>query len=450
MLKVKFLLIPLFLGLVACSDKEEENYRYPKSKEVDKDLLMAVPALFSTNHTRSPKQAEQIALDFIKASNEGDGLKSGKVLSVSDIIVIGSKGNGLKVATGLTDTLAYMVNLSNNSGYVYVCADDRVGNSVLAFSDDGNFAVNDNENFNYILARTEKYIGQKIRDFELNKESLQEYVDSVGAANGKTLKSIFNPLSIIKNLSIENRRSCNPLIKTKWGQNAPYNSKIYCNNRNCRYYGKKKAPTGCANTALAQICNFYTWPRKLTNATINYDKIKSSNTSTANSEIANLMSVLASNNKTKNWCSGCCPIGSATEHEEMMKTVRRFGYEAYETDYAANLSVSWLDLGRPILIRGRVSGQNYGHIWIMDGYSSYEIVLQMEGKVARLPISYFHHNWGWDGENNGYFAADVFDTKNANSYDGSSNGYNYKFDTDMKIINIYPGYEAWYGILYGY
>ena len=46
-----------------------------------------------------------------------------------------------------------------------------------------------------------------------------------------------------------------PLLKTKWGQGAPFNSK-------CPSNGKQTAVAGCVPVALAQVLNYYHQDRK--------------------------------------------------------------------------------------------------------------------------------------------------------------------------------------------
>lgn len=50
----------------------------------------------------------------------------------------------------------------------------------------------------------------------------------------------------------------------------------------------------------------------------------------------------------------------------------------------------------------------------------------------------FHFNWGWYGNCNGYYAANVFDTQSALSYDGENNTAVANFDRMISLQAIYP------------
>ena len=50
---------------------------------------------------------------------------------------------------------------------------------------------------------------------------------------------------------------------------------------------------------------------------------------------------------------------------------------------------------------------------------------------------YYHFNWGWYGDCNGYFSKNVFDSQAATWYDGTSNNSN-NFGTNVKIMPMYP------------
>lgn len=75
-----------------------------------------------------------------------------------------------------------------------------------------------------------------------------------------------------------------------------------------------------------------------------------------------------------------------------------------------------------------------GHVWVIDGY---EFIPSMS-----FTGQYFHINWGWHGERDGYYNMGVFNTINgqfANStYDNLSQlnmGNNMNFTWDFAIID---------------
>lgn len=54
-----------------------------------------------------------------------------------------------------------------------------------------------------------------------------------------------------------------------------------------------------------------------------------------------------------------------------------------------------------------------------------------------LTHAYYHFNWGFDGENNGYFYGGVFDTSNGINYDTPYNYQSFNFNTNVKILVVY-------------
>lgn len=73
-----------------------------------------------------------------------------------------------------------------------------------------------------------------------------------------------------------------------------------------------------------------------------------------------------------------------------------------------------------------------GHAWVADGgkitgskiirtYTQEHNIITGEPlvEVVYNTTTYFHFNWGWDGLNNGYFVAGVFDTTKGSNDDDS-------------------------------
>lgn len=141
--------------------------------------------------------------------------------------------------------------------------------------------------------------------------------------------------------------------------------------------------------------------------------------------------------------------------------LQNLGYRnASTTDGAYNYSKikSCLDSKRPIYIEGyeekiKFLGMtvNYdgGHAWVIDGY-----IEQYLDKTTTITITYIatgnivyketirdynpspetksfiHHNWGWGGHYNGYFAPESYDSRNAmqkesNATRGSAGNFKY-------------------------
>lgn len=101
------------------------------------------------------------------------------------------------------------------------------------------------------------------------------------------------------------------------------------------------------------------------------------------------------------------------------------------------------------------SATYYGHTWIIDGfkykyvhYDEYYVeTMDSNGrpiqngertlhKTYKEEYSYDHINWGWYGQNNGYFSSNVFNTKSAYSYDSSYNDINANYSTEVTYFVV--------------
>ena len=198
-----------------------------------------------------------------------------------------------------------------------------------------------------------------------------------------------------------------PLIKTKWGQDAPYNNLTPTEKQG----GKTiHCPTGCVATAMAMVMKYHQWPQGATTvvpATLFYDKDlpattfnwaamtneyneKSSKESC--DAVALLMKYCGAANKMNYG-----PTQSASNSFQLsLGLIRYMGYdpESIQVTRRAYLTErEWENLIYDELLDNRpVIGDGDGHVFIIDGYQ--------EG-------DYFHVNWGWDGNKDGYFRISV-------------------------------------------
>ena len=110
--------------------------------------------------------------------------------------------------------------------------------------------------------------------------------------------------------------------------------------------------------------------------------------------------------------------------EDALKTY--FGYKntlqgVHKSNYTdsnwINLLKIELDARRPVIYAGR--GNEGGHAFVCDGYDN---------------NNYFHFNWGWSGQNDGYFVLTAL-----NPGSGGAGGGSYEFtDAQRAIIGIEP------------
>lgn len=338
------------------------------------------------------------------------------------------------------DTLMYVFNYEDNQGYAVVSANKNT-EALIAVTEQGTYNE-ETETDNPGLA--------------LYMDMAKNYVARGGAAGNTIIGGGGGTLPITEQkeeTTTTITANYGPLLEVRWGQGEPYNTYCYSSSN-------QLSPTGCVATALAQIFSYTEYP---TNMAINYN---SSNIHTLN---------INWNTFKGHFCSNDDCNCTSTTHTQLAEMFRQIGKEvdmtytptgsgAYDSyaasylsrlgfshtgliNYNANTAINSLGSGEIIYIAG--TDLNDGrHAWVLDGYK--EIVSttkfytrpagQLEWTLIRTTTStgeYFHFNWGWDGDSNGYFSNDavVFNTANPSDLDDNVSNYaDYDFSSSVKII----------------
>ncbi|MBS1625638.1 MAG: C10 family peptidase [Bacteroidetes bacterium] len=245
------------------------------------------------------------------------------------------------------------------------------------------------------------------------------------------------------------RSAVAPLCTTLWDQEPYYNDQ-------CPIYGttNQHAVTGCVATAMAQVMRHWSYPAhgwgsfsyadsiaagysadygrytvNFANATYTWSGMPNAINS-SNGNVAQLMyhcgvGVAMDYGTDQQGGSGAWVIqqeaGGPTEPCAEYALRHYFGYDTMtmhgllSADYTSaqwtQLISSDLDAGRPIIYEGDDLSAG-GHAWVCDGYDANGL---------------FHMNWGWSGQDNGYFALSSL----------TPSGYNFSYD-DGALIGIQP------------
>lgn len=232
-----------------------------------------------------------------------------------------------------------------------------------------------------------------------------------------------------------------PLMTTKWNQGAPYNNMCPTVNGTPTY-------TGCVATAMAQVMNYHKWPLRGTgsnsyewnNGTLSMDF------STVTFDWSNMLDTYTSYNSTQ--ASAVANLMKACGYSVLMgygtnasgaysgnvakALLNYFGYSKgtfyYERTYFP--LTDWIEMlynevasNRPVYYSG--SNPTGGHAFVLDGYKSGD---------------YFHVNWGWGGQSDGYFAITSLDPAEQ-GIGGSAAGYNQYQAAVMGVQKDYAGSE---------
>ena len=360
----------------------------------------------------------------------------------------------LKKAAKAEENQYYVYENADGEGWVMVAANDVV-RPILAYSNTGSFRTEEMpSNIQRWLVKYDRFIVQ------LEKDGV-----TAGEETSAEWKSLRKGARKAKGDAV-----VGPLIQTQWDQDAPYNDL-------CPGSGKTKAYTGCVATAMAQVMNYWKWPVKGTGSRT-YQPIQQKYDSNGNITgtyivyegklTANFGATTYdwANMKKKHYTSDTqaqktaistlmyhCGVatdmmyggddedGSGTftvnyadwdwsdsEGECAQNALYMFfgykkpiGYmrDGYSSTYKKWTDDDWtamikaeLDKKRPIMYAG--AGDEGGHSFVCDGYDD---------------AGYFHFNWGWSGDNDGYYLL-----SNLNPGSGGAGGGSYDFSEDQDVI----------------
>lgn len=382
-------------------------------------MLMALIAIVITSSSapRDMEQASQIAKQLAK--RHGFGSDEPKLKSEASP----NRGNVIGEPFTVDQTYYYIFNYGNAKGYAIVSGDDTMP-EIVGYATEGDFDENTiPESMSALLS------------------AYRSTVDKVMAGDKQAMQNVLQLAAIRK---AADGTSVEPLLgNIAWNQNIPFNNE-------CPMFANgTHAVTGCNATAAAQIMKYYSHPKALCNdipaytsysgqkyeaipakdRTYNWNKmIVNYNTgysTTQAAEVARLMSDVGKASKTDYGTSG----SSAAYAETKNAFVNYFGYDKdlIQLLSRSNFSLAqWIDIiknelhnGRPVYYAGQSKGG--GHSFVCDGYDS-EL--------------FFHINWGWGGQANGYFDISIL-----NPYSGGIGGSSTSdgFDMNMEmIIGIQP------------
>ncbi len=288
-----------------------------------------------------------------------------------------------------SNTAAFYVFNAQEGGYAVVSGDDRTP-AILGYSQEGRL------------------------DMDVLPEHIQSWLD--GYAEQIAYLQEHPDARIVR--KVVTGTAIAPLLgETEWGQGTPYNDL-------CPIYNNEHCLTGCVATAMAQVMYYHKWPKQTTKEIPGYT------TKTLNLNIDNIpIGTIEWNNMLPEYsqfgtdeqlkkqavaslihkCGVAVKmdygITASTGHISEATSALKdyFDYDSYTTicikhaDYGLErwnqLIYNELTQQRPVLYGGQ-SVRYGGHAFVVDGYDKDD---------------YFHINWGWNGDKNGYFLLTVLD-----------------------------------------
>lgn len=299
----------------------------------------------------------------------------------------------------------YVFNI-DGGGFVVISGDDAAA-PVLGFSDEGSFSC--------------EGMPSNVRGWFKGYADQMEYIRRNGIASGKAVARLWEDITsrgageeyiVLKNLKTP-----------RWDQEAPFNGK-------CPEVDGQQSVTGCVATAVGEIMKFHQWPSGASGLLPDYTyKTDAGNERTQKGHTLS---------PVYNWSAmrdSYYGISPSKEEADAVSTLlfdlgvmlcshyngiegESSGTGAYGEDVApllvkymsydstavcidrdamkykdwADMLRSEIDAGRPLCYSG--SSEKNGHEFVIDGYGTNE---------------YFHINWGWSGEGNGFFRLHALD-----------------------------------------
>jgi hypothetical protein len=364
------------------------------------------------------RTARTVGQNFLSSQVNSRTLKGSNDLALVQTVYSSSMN---RPVTGKENVCFYVFNINSSQGFIIVSGDDNV-KPVLAYSDEVGFNV----------AGIAPDVAYWLNGY---KEQIEEIIQKNIQATDK-VKSRWEALKSgpVSNALVKAVHTVNPLEQTTWDQSPYYNALCPYDNTY-----QQLTVTGCVATAMAQILKFwgapangagfhsYTDPNYGTQSadfggtTFDWNSMPLSVTG-PNTAVATLMyqcgvsvdmsyGVGSTGGSSAYMISSQSPVQNCAEYA--LKTY--FGYTGVQgvarsaypnrTDWI-NLLKTELDAGRPVLYAGFGSGG--GHCFDCDGYDA---------------NNFFHFNWGWSGQFDGYFDVDALDPAGTGT-GGGTGGFN--------------------------
>lgn len=265
------------------------------------------------------------------------------------------------------------------------------------------------------------------------REMLDGYADEIGQLRAGLTAAVAAPSRAADLAAVE------PLCPTIWDQGAPYNAF-------CPDIDGVQAPTGCVATAIAQVLYTYKYPERLT-SDISYAKGDKTYKLTAAecgdfgwsdmkqtygaaddaTPVARLMQACgyAASMNYGAQVSGAnmtVLLSGLLNYFDYDRTMRMENRDWYTLDQWQQIIWDELAQGYPVCYSGSAPSGG-SHAFVVDGYKS---------------DGYFHLNWGWGGQGNGYFLLSALNPS-SQGIGGYAGGYN---RAQQAILGIRTGHNT--------
>ena len=338
-----------------------------------KKLLIILLTLTLTSAAFAEKVTKQQALEKAQNFFKGKRLES----TTKNL----ARGAEKAQPSDTTQEDYYVFNAEDNGGFVIISGDDRTP-EVLGYADNGRIDT-----------------GNLPPNLKGWLEEYSKQINALGTIENSRTRAHTRTPSTTPKVAIE------PLITTKWGQGNPYNNQ-------CPEIDGKHCVTGCVATAMAQVMYYHKWPQEacptipqyttgtrqiempaLPPTTFNWSAMRDRYWEGEQGESADAVAELM------RYCGQAVEMNYNVDESGAFEMPRHliqyFGYSKnakfvtmsqYTMSQWEDILYKELSEGRPMLYGG--CSLTTAHEFICDGYDG---------------DGYYHFNWGWNGDANGFF-----------------------------------------------
>lgn len=382
-----------------------------------KQVLTTVMACLLSLWTYAGPISEQQALDKARSFlSSGGSSRRGMPRSATSLRLAAIRH--YKASEQLMVPSLYVFNVGDNGGFVMVSGDDRTL-PVLGYADQGSF--------------TEKGMPDNLRVWLEGYEKQLAYLQE---------KAIPADAGMIAKAPRKAKAAVSPLLTSTWGQGYPYHN-------SCPEYNGMRCVTGCVATAMAQLMYYYKWPNLVPNpipgyvtanhgqeiptiplGTIDwYNMLPSYSglnaTEAQQKAVADLMfrcgaSVEMMYDPESSGAYDLDVPKALVDYFRYDKSIQHLSRSSFSKDEWEQLLDNELDNSHPVLYFGDTSDS--GHAFVIDG---------------RDQRGYYHVNWGWNGNSDGYFLLSILNPYN-NEEIGSSSSYDGFSLGQIMLTNVKP------------
>lgn len=411
----------------ACSSEFEESGKENKSQANEKPSFSK----------RTVNDAIEIASKYGKLKSS---LTRGQELTVDPTTV---KSIVASSTRSTTDTLIYAVNYSDDNGYLLISA-NKSTEPILAIVESGSYIEDKEarpESFSYFLDQAVGYI---------ESAAIRPSSNSLHPGDPSLIDGPVDFLMEWYNDTIKSQSWSGARVKVNWGQFWPEN--IYCPNK----------VAGCGPVAIAQAVSYFkpnlsfdlTFDNRSSDRmVIDWNQILTHKRSTT-------LKYPKANDIDKHVVS--CNQNYKI-HDDLAAFLRQIGvwcYSNYKYDSTSTEVADFFYVASNLLsdyTKVSVTGNNCydkikssgivlmtgvcdegGHAWVIDGVGNidYDIYRYYcynpktheykDLEIIYKSSKYVHCNWGWAGQDNGYFLIGVYDTYTGlNTIEHHENRYNF-------------------------